>query len=92
MSLELLGNIKGLAPKQRQDLESFLSQMPSIGLDPADWRRSGTLRSELAGKGIVASMIDSHIACCALTIHGFLLSRDKIFQKMAKVIGLQLIE
>jgi len=76
----------------RSDLESFLSDLPLIQTDLDHWFRVGHLRATLLAKGLTVSTPDAHVAQCALDLQAELLTEDKIFAKIAKKIGLQLLQ
>jgi hypothetical protein len=80
-----------LKPKERQSLIDFLSDLPLISLSLDHWIRAGDLRSHLLRKGMNISTPDAHIAQCCLDLDGYLLTEDKIFQRMIPHINLKII-
>lgn len=80
-----------LTKKRRLDLEKFLYELPLIGTELSDWKKAGALRANLAEKGLACSMIDTFIASCVIEHNGFLMSKDKIFYKIKKLVKLNLV-
>lgn len=84
----LSGKIK---PHLRLQLQEFLSELPICDASFNHWVKVGELRAKLLAKGFSISTPDAHIAQCALDLKCYLLSEDKIFNKIAKTTGLRLI-
>ncbi len=80
-----------LKEEQQKTLTEFLKELPLCDNSFGHWQRVGLLRSNLARRGISVSTPDSHVAQCVLDLDGYLISEDKIFQKLAKVIKINLI-
>ena len=84
-----------LTPSKRAALEEFIE---ALWINDSDffefsfkhWRDVGMLRAKLARRGISISTPDAHIAQCALDLEGYLLTEDKIFKRIYKLIGLRL--
>jgi predicted nucleic acid-binding protein len=53
------------------------------------WIRVGELRRGLARKGITVSTPDAHVAQCALDRRALLLTRDRVFTRIATVTELR---
>lgn len=73
----------------RAELQDMLSDLPAVGTDPEHWFRVGKLRAELRAKGLSVSTPDAHVAQCAIDTGGVLLTEDGVFEKIAKVVPLQ---
>ena len=54
----------------------------------AHWIRVGDLRRELSRRGLRVSTPDAHVAQCALDRQAVLLSRDRVFADIARVVKL----
>jgi tRNA(fMet)-specific endonuclease VapC len=54
------------------------------------WIRVGELRRELLTRGVPVSTPDAHVAQCALDRDGVLLSRDRVFARIARLSRLRL--
>jgi predicted nucleic acid-binding protein len=68
----------------------MLSDLPAVGTDTEHWFRVGKLRAELRAKGLSVSTPDAHVAQCAIDTRGVLLTEDRVFEKIAKVLPLRL--
>jgi tRNA(fMet)-specific endonuclease VapC len=77
---------------QKTQLKDFLAELPLCSNDLDHWLRVGQIRALLAAKGISVSTPDAHVAQCTLDLKGYLLTEDAIFSKIAKTIGLRLLE
>ena len=80
-----------LSEKQRHSVVSFLSELKLCECGFDHWERVGELRMNILRRGIKISTPDAHIAQCALDIDCYFMSKDKIFQQIAKVVELNLI-
>jgi len=78
-----------LDDSERADLQDMLSDLPPVGTDPEHWFRVGKLRAELRARGLSVSTPDAHVAQCAIDTGGVLLTEDRVFEKIAKVVPLQ---
>ena len=87
---ELLSSFK--PESKRSEFVEFLKELPLCDSSIEHWIRVGELRSRLSKKGIQISTPDAHIAQSAIDLDGYLLSDDKIFNRIAKNIGLRLAE
>ena len=79
-----------LTKKQTAQVVEFLNELPICETTREHWYKVGSLRSTLKRKGISVSTPDAHIAQCCLDINGHLLSKDKVFQQIASVVGLRI--
>ena len=75
---------------ERADLEDLLSDLPALGSGLEHWFRVGKLRSDLWRKGLSVSTPDAHVAQCALDAEADLLTEDRVFERIAKVVPLRL--
>lgn len=87
---ELLSGVRNT--KERTDFLDFLETLQPIGADFSHWCRVGDLRLLCRKSGITLSTPDAHVAQCAIDAKAGLLSFDRIFQKLPKVCGLQILE
>jgi tRNA(fMet)-specific endonuclease VapC len=78
-----------LDASERAELQDMLSDLPAVGTDPEHWFRVGKLRAELRAKGLSVSTPDAHVAQCAIDTGGVLLTEDRVFEKIARVLPLQ---
>jgi predicted nucleic acid-binding protein len=88
VSAELLSG--RLDESERAELQDMLSDLPPVGTDPAHWFRVGELRAGLRAKGLSVSTPDAHVAQSAIEIGGLLLTEDRVFEKIARVVPLRL--
>jgi predicted nucleic acid-binding protein len=88
VSAELLSG--RLDDSERAELQDMLSDLPAVGTDPEHWFRVGRLRAGLRAEGLSVSTPDAHVAQCAIDTGGVLLTEDRVFQKIAKVVTLRL--
>jgi len=79
-----------LTTDKRNDLREMLSELPLCPVPFEHWVRVGELRAHCLAKGFKLSTPDAHVAQCAIDLEGYLLSEDKIFQKVSKVARLRL--
>lgn len=77
-----------LDASERAELQDMLSDLPAVGTDPEHWFRVGKLRAELRARGLSVSTPDAHVAQCAIDTGGVLLTEDRVFEKIAKVVPL----
>ncbi len=85
-----------LSKAKREQLADFLRDLPLCDAGLEHWLRVGLLRSRLARKGFTVSTPDAHVAQCvldlgALDLDAYLLSEDKIFQRLARPCGLRVL-
>jgi hypothetical protein len=88
VSAELLSG--RLDDSERAELQDMLSDLPAVGTDPVHWFQVGRLRAGLRAKGLSVSTPDAHVAQCAIETGGVLLTEDRVFEKIAKVVPLRL--
>jgi predicted nucleic acid-binding protein len=88
VAAELLsGRLPG---SERTELQSFLADLPALGIGPEHWFRVGKLRSDLRALGLSVSTPDAHVAQSALDVGADLLSEDRVFLKIARAVPLRL--
>jgi tRNA(fMet)-specific endonuclease VapC len=73
------------SPKERAALVDLLSDLPLHETPVAHWVRVGDLRRQLRARGLSVSTPDAHVAQCALDREARLLSRDRVFARIAKL-------
>ncbi|HBF12666.1 MAG TPA: PIN domain nuclease [Deltaproteobacteria bacterium] len=76
--------------KDEEQIISLIRDLPVIDCPLDHWERVGYLRRLCQKKGINLTIPDAHIAQCTLDMDGLLLTRDQVFIKAARVIGLRL--
>ncbi len=76
----------------RKQFLSFLEELKFIECGFSHWVRVGELRYLFARKGITISTPDAHIAQVCIDEGCSLISRDKIFLQMSKVVKLKLVK
>jgi predicted nucleic acid-binding protein len=79
-----------LSGRHRNDLKSFLEDLPIHPTPFGHWAEVGALRANLAKRGFTVSTPDAHVAQCALEMQGFLWTRDKIFTLIAEKVSIRL--
>ncbi len=79
-----------LSAKQSLQFRDFLEQLPLCETPLEHWIKVGRLRHGLRRRGLSVSTPDAHIAQCALELGAYLLSRDRIFQRIASIVKLRL--
>ena len=77
---------------QRAALVDLLNDLELHETPREHWIRVGTLRRDLARKGIAISTPDAHVARCALDRDAPLLSRDRVFSRIARHAPLRLVD
>ena len=76
--------------KTRNMLEDLIADLV-VHETPVDhWVRVGHLRRSLLARGLSVSTPDAHVAQCALDRDAILLSRDRIFGRIARLSALRL--
>jgi predicted nucleic acid-binding protein len=77
-------------PPDRAAISRLLAELP-VHETPVDhWIRVGELRRTLLDHGLSVSTPDAHVAQCALDLDAVLLTRDKIFVRIASRVRLRL--
>jgi predicted nucleic acid-binding protein len=71
--------------------EKLIVSLPRLVPGDGYWERGGKLRAELARRGYAARLADTLIAQACLDHNVPLLTRDKGFQRFARVSGLKLL-
>jgi predicted nucleic acid-binding protein len=69
----------------------LITSLPRLATGDGYWERAGKLRAQLARRGYAARLADTLIAQSCLDHNVPLLTRDKGFQRFAKVAGLKLV-
>jgi predicted nucleic acid-binding protein len=77
-------------PSDRLAIADLLADLPVHETPLNHWIKVGDLRRELRKRGVAASTPDCHVAQCALDRDAVLLTRDRIFTKIAPLVGLRL--
>ena len=77
---------------QKKEFLSFLEELKFVNCNFDHWARVGEFRFFFAKKGITISTPDAHIAQTCIDGGHALMSNDKIFLQIAKVIKLNLIK
>jgi tRNA(fMet)-specific endonuclease VapC len=78
-----------LEASERTELQDMLSDLPAVGTDAEHWLRVGRLRAELRAEGLSVSTPDAHVAQCAIDTGGVVLTEDRVFERIAKVVPLR---
>jgi tRNA(fMet)-specific endonuclease VapC len=71
--------------RDRRAVIDLLSDLPSHETPFEHWLRVGELRRRLRDKGESISTPDAHVAQCALDREALLLSRDAVFERIARL-------
>lgn len=79
-------------PAQRTQIGELLQDAPVHETRLDHWLRVGDLRRTLARKGLTVTTPDAHVAQCALDREAVLLTRDAVFQAVARHTPLRLRE
>jgi tRNA(fMet)-specific endonuclease VapC len=77
-------------PRDRTAIAELLRQLPIHETPVEHWIRVGELRLDLLTRGVLVSTPDAHVAQCALDRDAILLSRDRVFARVARFSKLQL--
>jgi predicted nucleic acid-binding protein len=77
-------------PDQRNALGELLQDITVHDTPLEHWIHVGDLRRELSRRGLSVSTPDAHVAQCALDRDALLLTRDAVFEKMARHTKLRL--
>ena len=75
--------------RDRRAIVGLLSQIPLHSTPLDHWLRVGELRRSLRSRGLSVSTPDAHVAQCALDREALLLSRDGIFERIARLTRLR---
>lgn len=79
---ELLSGAR--TPKEQAAMRDLLAGLPLHDAPRSHWLEVGALRRSLARKGLAVSIPDAHVARCAIELRAMLMSRDRVFAKIAK--------
>jgi tRNA(fMet)-specific endonuclease VapC len=79
-----------LDESERAELQDMLSDLPAVGTEASHWFRVGKLRADLRAMGLSVSTPDAHVAQCAIDTDGVLLTEDRVFEKIGRVVPLRL--
>jgi tRNA(fMet)-specific endonuclease VapC len=79
-----------LRARDRAAIEDLLREIPTHETPFEHWARVGRLRAELRGRGLSVSTPDAHVAQCALDLDAVLLTRDRVFARVARLTDLRL--
>ncbi|MBI3394577.1 MAG: PIN domain-containing protein [Spirochaetia bacterium] len=85
---ELMSGVR--TTKDHRHLLNLIEVLPLCACPLDHWIRTGNLRRVLMTRGISASTPDAHLAQATMDLGGRLLTRDRIFEKMARKIKLTL--
>lgn len=80
-----------MSEKNKSELIAFLKELPLCESTFDHFLKVGELRASLAKSGFNISTPDAHIAQCTLDLDGYLMSEDKIFEKVSKKIDLRIL-
>lgn len=78
--------------RQRSAIVDLLREIPLHESDFDHWVRVGQLRLRLRSKGLTVSTPDAHVAQCALDRDALLLTRDRVFSRVAQLVALRVAE
>jgi predicted nucleic acid-binding protein len=84
---ELLSGV--LRKRDREAVHELLAEIPLHETPFEHWARVGSLRSALRRAGLSVSTPDAHVAQCALDRDAVLLTRDRIFSRIARATKLR---
>jgi tRNA(fMet)-specific endonuclease VapC len=79
-------------PEQAGDVKELVERLEVHRTDLDHWIAVGTLRRRAADRGVALSTPDAHVATCALDRGAVLLSRDKVFRRLADFLPLEVRE
>ncbi len=75
---------------EQKKLGDFLRDLPLCVVDLDHWLKVGVLRAKARGQKLKLSTPDAHIAQCTLDLNGYLLTEDKVFERLSNLIPLRL--
>ena len=75
---------------RRTELEAFLTDLELAPTPYEHWARVGRLRASAGARGLALSTPDAHVAQCALDAGAVLLTRDRVFASLSRVVPLRL--
>lgn len=85
---ELLSGVR--RAQDRKAIADLVAEIPLHEAPLGHWIRVGDLRRRAAARGLAVSTPDAHVAQCALDRDTILLSRDRIFEQLARLTPLRL--
>jgi predicted nucleic acid-binding protein len=77
-------------PRDRRVLTDLLREIPIHDTPLEHWVRVGDLRRTLRAKGLTVSTPDAHVAQCALDRRALLLTKDRVFARIAALTELRI--
>jgi predicted nucleic acid-binding protein len=82
--------VSGARSKRDRDaICDMLADLPIVETPLEHWIRVGELRLLLRAKGVSVSTPDAHVAQCALDRQATLLTRDRVFERIAALTELR---
>ena len=84
---ELLSGVQ--SARHREKLIDLLQELPLCEADFDHWVRVGQLRHTLARKALSISTPDAHVAQCTLDLEGYLLTDDRVFNRIGRLTSLK---
>jgi tRNA(fMet)-specific endonuclease VapC len=87
VAAELLSGTKRIS--ERESLKKLFKELPLIDCPLNHWVKVGELRQRILVQGENITIPDCHIAQCAIELEGFLLTKDAVFKRISKQIGLK---
>jgi tRNA(fMet)-specific endonuclease VapC len=78
-------------PQDRKAIAQLVAELPIHETPTEHWVRVGELRRQLKDGGLSVSTPDAHVAQCALERNAPLLTRDRIFTRIAALTPLKLL-
>jgi predicted nucleic acid-binding protein len=79
-------------PADRAAIVDLVAELPVHEASVDHWIRVGELRRKLLDRGVTVSTPDAHVAQCALDRDAVLLTRDRIFTRIARVTKLRVAQ
>jgi hypothetical protein len=77
--------VSGVRPgKELRALDLLLRELPVHPTPLEHWLAVGGLRRRLLERGLTVSTPDAHVAQCALELEALLLTRDRVFGRIAR--------
>jgi len=74
---------------ERASITELIDELPVHDTPIDHWVRVGELRRTLLDRGLSVSTPDAHVAQCALDRDALLLSRDSVFTRIGRSVGLK---
>jgi len=76
--------------EQREEIGELLQEVAVIETNLEHWIHVGDLRRTLRARGVTVSVPDAHVAQCAIERNAVLLTRDRVFTRIANHTWLRL--